>query len=365
MNTDGVTRLEFHRPVANARKITGRLLLPRVVPADLSGTLIEIGSIDGETDERSTCKTNDKGEFKFESKASRIGIYARTKDTKAAGVALLDSLDQPLEVTLKPTSELRGQLIGKDDRPVKRRAVQAAVVVGKFDFSKPGQTSFVAATLDATTDEEGNYSFSGLPCETPINLSVTLEGSDRHTRFDEVYLLRRETRPRMISRLGKSRRHVSFAERYAEALRDCRLSHFGAMVILFRPVEGAKQFVTANFMSYETTKEVMAFMQIDGAVGGASGRDIEAFAPSKNWPLPEDGKVFALAMDPAGHELGRIEIDVKDPAGPKRAAAFIRQHAPRRSMPPRHGTMPSRRPASPAARSGSGSASAIVGPALS
>ncbi len=51
-------------------------------------------------------------------------------------------------------------------------------------------------------------------------------------------------------------------------------------------------------------------------------------ARSKNWPLPAKGKVFALAMDPAGHELGRIEIDLKDPASPKRAAEFIRQHAP-------------------------------------
>jgi hypothetical protein len=33
-------------------------------------------------------------------------------------------------------------------------------------------------------------------------------------------------------------------------------------------------------------------------------------------------------MDPAGHEVGRIEIDMKDAAAPKRAADFIRQHAP-------------------------------------
>jgi hypothetical protein len=81
-------------------------------------------------------------------------------------------------------------------------------------------------------------------------------------------------------------------------------------------------------MSHDTTKEVAAFMQIDGAVGRESGSDIAAFARSKNWPLPQKGKVFALAMDPAGQELGRIEIDVKDPAGQKRAAAFIRQNAP-------------------------------------
>jgi hypothetical protein len=328
VRTDGVTRLEFHRPVADARKITGRLLLPRDIAADLSGTVVEIGAIDGETDERSTCKTNTKGEFRFESKATRIGIYARTKDAKAAGFAVIGSLDRPLELTLKSTKELRGQVLGRDDRPVKRRAVHAAVSVGKADFSKPLSTTFVAATLDAMTDDAGNYSFSGLPCETPINLSVTPDGPDHDTWLGELYLLPEETRARMVSRLGRPTRTVSFADRYKGTLRDCRLSNFGAMVILYRPDEGAKEFVTVNFMSHDITKEVATFMQIDGSLVGESGPDVAAFARSKSWPLPEKGKVFALATDPAGHEVGRIEIVVKDPAGQKRAAAFIRQHAP-------------------------------------
>ena len=339
------------------RKISGRLLLPRNIAADLNGTVVEFGSIDGETDERSSCKTNAKGEFSFESKASRLGIYARTKDRKAAGVAHLGDLDRPLDVTLEPTNELRGQLLGKDGRPVKRRAVHAAVNVGKFDFSKPSQTSFVAATLDATTDEGGNYSFSGLPCETSINLSVTLDRPDRDTPLDEVYLLPEETRPRMVSRLGRPAPEVSFAERYTGVLRDCRLSNFGAMVILYRPAEGAKPFVTANFMSHETTIEVAGFMQIDGSLDGETGSDIAAFAQSKNWPLPERGKVFALAMDPAGHELGRIEIELKDPAGPRLAAAFIRQYAPHPRTPEKNGTRPSPSHRSPVAKSGPASAS--------
>jgi hypothetical protein len=207
--TVGVTRLELHRPLAEARKITGRLLLPREVVTNLSGTVVEIGAIDGETDERSSCKTNDKGEFSFESKATRIGIYARTKDRKAAGVARFENFDRPLEVTLKPTNELRGQLLGKDGRPMKRRDVHAAVAVsGKRDFSKPGQTGFVAATLDAMTDDEGNYSFSGLPCETPINLKVTLEGPDHDAWLGEFYLLPEETRPRMVNRLGRPLRRT-------------------------------------------------------------------------------------------------------------------------------------------------------------
>jgi hypothetical protein len=326
--TEGVTRLEFHRPVVDARKVTGRLVLPREIVADLSGTVVEVGSIDGETEERSTCKTNNKGEFSFASKAGRIGIYARTKDRKAAGVDSFENLDRPLQVTLKPTNEFRGQLLGRDGRPLKQRPVRATVSVGKFDFNKPSATTFQAATFDSTTDEQGNYSLSGLPCETPINLTIKPPGAEFDTRLDEIYLRPEETRPRVVSRVGRPTRNVSFAERYEGTLRDCRLSNYGALLLLYQPYGKVKRFVTENLMSRDTTKEVDGFMQIDASLGGPSGSEVKTFAQSKNWPLPEKGKVFALAMDPAGHEVGRIEIDTKDPAAPKRAADLIRHYAP-------------------------------------
>ena len=65
------------------------------------------------------------GTFDFESHSSRIGIYARTKDAKAAAVSIIDRPDGPIEVRLKPTGEYRGQLLGKEDRPLKGHAVRA------------------------------------------------------------------------------------------------------------------------------------------------------------------------------------------------------------------------------------------------
>jgi hypothetical protein len=326
VKTNGVTRLEFHREHAIARTIKGRLLLPGGLAADLNEAVIEIGSLDGETDEQLTRKTNDKGEFQFESKASRIGIYARTRDARAATVAVIDRLDQPVTLDLKPTGEYRGQLLGKENRPLHGHAVCAKIYVSrKGDDSK----LFLAATFDAKTDAEGNYSFSGLPCEAAISLSAdSLGGSNRRTGLAEFYLVPHESRPRIVSKLWKPERKISFAERYDMTLRDCRLSNFGAMVILFRPGAQMTEFVDANFMNYDTTKEIMAFMQIKGSLGDESAPEIANFARSKHWPLPDNERVFALAMDPAGRELGRIEIDAKDPAGPKLAADFIRQHAP-------------------------------------
>ena len=111
-----VTRLEFHRKIADKRKIVGRLLLPDDVQADVNEASVEISSVDGETRERVTVKANTEGEFEFESAASRIGIYACTEDSKAAAASIIDQLDETIEFQLKPTGELHGRLLGKERR---------------------------------------------------------------------------------------------------------------------------------------------------------------------------------------------------------------------------------------------------------
>ncbi len=330
VKTNGTTRLEFHREVASARTIKGRLLAPRGFAINLNEAVLEIGSLDGETHERLTCKTNMKGEFQFESKATSIGIYARTKDARAATVAVIDQIDQPVLLALKPTGEYRGQLISDLNRPLIGHAVRAEIrVSGKRDYSKLFPTNFLAATFDARTDAQGNYSFTGLPCEVAINLNAdSLDGSDETTWLYKFYLEPNESRPRIVNKLSTPRRKISFAKRFDETLTDGRLSNFGVMVILFRSTARTNEFVEATFMNSGATKEVMRFMQFKGVLGADSDPEIEKFARSRHWPVPENERVFALALDSAGQELGRIELDVKDPASPKRAVDFIRQHAP-------------------------------------
>jgi hypothetical protein len=331
VTTNGVTRLEFHREIADARQIAGRLLLAEDVAADLQDAVIEIGSVDGQTHERLTCSADRRGEFEFKSKASQLGVYARTRDARAAAIAVFERLDQPLELRLKPTGELHGQLLGIEDLPLQGHAVHASLrVSGKRDFNSLFSTSFLAATFDAKTDGEGSYTLSGLPCEVALGLRADpIDGLASESFLDDFYLVPNEPRPRTISRLWKPERNIPFAERYAGILRDCRLSNFHAMVILMRPSDDTRQFVDANFMDYQTTREIMSFMQIQGEVGARSpDREVAEFARSKNWPLPENGRILASAIDPAGRELGRIEIDAKDPAGAKLASDFVRRHAP-------------------------------------
>ena len=178
VKTDGGTRLEFHQKVAAKRKIVGRLLLADKVDADLNEAVVQLGAVDGETNERLTIKAKPDGKFAFESQASRIGIYARTKDAKAAAVSLIDRLDEPIELRLKPTGEFRGQLLGKEDRPLRGHAVRASLSVGKPDYSKPVPTSFYAATFESKTDSEGKYTLTGLPYEVTL-ISVPIRSMVR------------------------------------------------------------------------------------------------------------------------------------------------------------------------------------------
>ncbi len=331
VKTDGGTRLEFHRKVAAKRKVVGRLLPADKVDADLNEAVVQLGAVDGETNEHLTIKTKPDGQFAFESQASRIGIYARTKDAKAAAVCIVERLDLPIELRLNPTGEFRGQLLGKEDSPLQGHAVRASLSVGKHDYSKPGPTSFYVATFEAKTDSEGRYTLTGVPYEAALSLRTdSIDGSGQDNCLGEFYLVPNESRPLDVSRLWqKPATKTSFAERYAKVLRDCRLSHFHAMVILFRPSDDTKRFVDVNLMDYQTTKEVSYFMQLQGQIGDDSATaEIAEFGRSKNWPTPEKGRVFACAIDAAGKELGRIEFDSKDPDGPKLAAQFIRKHAP-------------------------------------
>jgi len=326
-----VTRLEFHRKVAASRKITGRLVLPENSQAELADASVKIGSIDGETRERLTLEADAHGEFAFESAASRIGIYARTKDSNAAAVCIIERLGETIEVPLKRTGEFRGRLLGKDDAPLADHPVRATLTITSGrDYSKPYPMSFSADSFEATTDRDGNYTLSKVPCEAAVTVSAgTMDGSEGYRYLTEFYLAPSDSRPREISRLWKPDRKVPFTERYERTLRDCRLSGFHMMIILYRPADGAKEFIDANLLDYDTTKEVASFMQLTKTVGGdGSDPDVAEYAQQHKWPTPTAGEVFACAIDATGSELGRIELAPKSTEAATRAVEFVRQHAP-------------------------------------
>ena len=203
---DGVTRVEFHRKVAEEREVTGRLLAPPNLDTELAGAEIVFGSIDGETDERREMAADAEGRFVFKTKAIQLGIFAYTKDGKAAGVAKPESSGGTIELQLKPTMDLHGQLLGKNDEPLASHAVRVAPrVSGKKDFNKSFATSFEARAFETKTDERGNYTLKNLPSEFELTLRADpIDDSKREVYLDDFYLRVGEQRPPMVSRLARA-----------------------------------------------------------------------------------------------------------------------------------------------------------------
>jgi hypothetical protein len=187
--------------------VKGHLLAPPNLDVDLAGAQMVFGSIDGETDERQEITADATGRFAFKTKAIQLGIFAYTTDGKAAGVAKPETLNGLIELQLKPTMDLHGQLLGKNDEPLAHHAVRVEPrVSGKRDFNKSFATSFQTKLFETTTDQGGNYTLKNLPSELDMTLRADpIDDSKNDTYLDDFYLVVGKERPRIVSRLDRAR----------------------------------------------------------------------------------------------------------------------------------------------------------------
>lgn len=129
-------------------------------------------------------RTKADGSFSLETIATRLGVFATTDDHRFAGAVVASDLSQSIDVTMHPTATVRGRLSDPDDNPVAGRAinvyatvrdpkqVQAANPVGIIVFPP----SMRAAKRTATTNDDGEFVFEGLPCQ--VELTFYAEGQD-------------------------------------------------------------------------------------------------------------------------------------------------------------------------------------------
>ena len=222
-------------------------------------------------------------------------------------------------------------------------------------------SAFPAAAF-TRTDDEGNYSFAGLPSNVELTLEAEPFGQVERERYlGQLYLVPGESRPRAVSRLANAKADRSFSGRYKRLLRNCRLSNCRLMIVLSRPSDETRQFIGANLADYNRTQEIMGFMRLQGKTGeGSAGRDVAEFAKSRDWPMPEAGKVLAFALDATGKELGRTEFDCEDAEGPDLAAEFIRKYAPEQVNAKKKWDAAFAESKKPTAKSGPGSANPIA-----
>ncbi|MEX2142767.1 MAG: M56 family metallopeptidase [Pirellulales bacterium] len=326
-----VTKIEFHRQITIAREVTGQLIPPPGLEVDLARAEIVLGSVDGQADERQTTESDARGRFTFKTKALQVGIFAYTADGKAFGIATPQDATAPIEVQLEPTVDLHGQLLGKDDKPLVGHAVRVEPHVSAKERRKDVSfgTSFVAKTFETKTDSQGNYTLKGLPTELAMTVRAdSIDGSEYDTHLEEVFLNVGEERRRMVSRLGDTRADVdqSLAEQYESLLRDATLGGFRMMVLVFEST--ASDFVNANLLDYDRTKEVGFFMHLEIGEDDLADAAAAQFVKTKQWPSPRPRTVFACALDAAGRELGRIELDITEGDATRKAENFIKKYAP-------------------------------------
>ena len=325
---EGTTTVEIHRANDESREVTGQLIAPSKMDVNLAGADIFYGSIDGETDEREKITTDAQGRFEFSTKAFQIGVFAYTADGKAAGVAKPDKLDGPIELKLKPTGELHGQLLGENDKPAVDHVVRVTPrVSGKSDLSSSFSTNLDTKTFEARTDSEGYYTLNNLPAELVLHLRADpIDGSDYDTYLDDIFLEAGKEYPLLVSRLERRRETDTrtLSEKYDGQLRDARINGYNLLVVVFNTA--SDDFVGRNLTDPEKISETMRFMHLLIHEGDVEDQAAQEFVESKGWPQPALGKVFVCALDGAEKELGRVVLEMRVDDVTEQAADFVRKH---------------------------------------
>ncbi len=328
------TRITLHREIEAKLNVKGQLVLQTGLDARIDDAAITIGALGGNSRDSQTLKSDSTGAFAFETSASPVGVFARTKDGLASGMIVLMGLEHPIELTLSRTLDYAGQLIGADGKPSVGVGVIAKVRVEGNQENTDNHfvgSSFEATSLEAITDQQGNYKIFGVPSQMKVSLSsVPLASSERRENLGDIWLEVNESRPIAVSKLGAAKAvETTIATRFEKIFRDSKLLGFPVMVILSDKSKSAAEFVNANFVDYKSNQEVASYLQFVVIRDSGSMKDSDAtFLKDHHWQLPSEGRVFACVFDAAGGEKGRLEVDVTENDAIEEVAAFISKHLP-------------------------------------
>ena len=331
---DQPARIVLHREIGEKRTVTGRIVLDESSDGSLADVDIHVGSVDGNYEDRQSPKCDSDGLFAFDTFASEIGIFAYTKDGKAAGSIVTTALASPIELRLQPTGEYQGQLFVVGDQPAVSHPVRAFFrLEGTKDEGSRFAETFDVKRIETKTDAQGNFTLTGIPRQMiAMVLADAADGSNEDVYIGRIFLESDETRPRTISHLVRNEaaeRKVPLAERYQTTLRDCALAGYRPIVIVADDSDGVISFVNRNYANYDSNKDVYPFMPIVVSAGKVPLEPADAaFLQERNWPLPQAGRIVAYGLDTDGKELGRQVVDVADGSAANQIAEFIHQHAP-------------------------------------
>jgi hypothetical protein len=196
-------RIVLHREIDETRTVTGRVVFDGGAGGDLENVDIHVASLDENYEDEQSFQCKPHGLFSFDTFASVVGIFACTSDGKAAGSIITNDLSWRIKLPLLPTVEYHGQLLGKDDQPLVNHSVHAYL---RLEGERTGEPrppkTFDVKRIDAKTDEQGNYTLSGIPTQMRVlHMADAIDGSNDSVYLEDIFLKPDEKRSRTISRL--------------------------------------------------------------------------------------------------------------------------------------------------------------------
>ena len=334
---DLANRLEIHREVDEFIEVVGQLVAPKGMAMDLSRVVVKFGAIDGKSTDKGDTESIALGRFKFKTKASRIGIYASSKDGLASGTTVVSELSKPVILQLHPKQSFSERLLTAEGEVLKNQKVLARIrIVGETRNGDLVPASFDADQFHATTNENGEYTFSSLPCSTPIELIVEpIYQFNTSQQYLGSVSLRSDGRPpggvSQFWRLKKSQNLAklpSLSERFGKLEEDCRSKGFHLMIIVRDPAnEKSLQWVNNLLSTKEEAKlDSYLWLQIDSEEIGKS--ENAPIVRSLDWPSVESGNVFLCTYDPKGREIGRIMLDITSTTLAEQIREFVKRQKP-------------------------------------
>ncbi len=325
--------VEMHRDSEEKRLVKGRVVLPPDSDQRLQDIVVQLGSVDGTYNDQLTVKCAADGRFSGELFGSQVGVFASTPDGNLAAGLHVKDLDAPIELRLAPTVNFEGQLLA-DGQPLVGQKVQAVVrIEGDRRNRSPFGALLDVKQLETRTDGQGNYSFYNLPSKIRLLVYTdAIDGSSNTEYLADIRQMHTTTQPRKISKLQRSRAKEPdkpLAERFRNTLRNCAATGYRPLVIFYSGTGRPTEFANDQFIDH-ANEGVYGFMQVATSAVDMTPEDA-AFVKEHDFQLPQPGHVAVYAFDAQGQPLGKLDVDVAAADAAQLAAAFVKEHAPKRA----------------------------------
>ncbi|MEM8734685.1 MAG: M56 family metallopeptidase, partial [Planctomycetota bacterium] len=204
-----VTRLEFHRRSAGKRMVSGVVTSGEISGLDLDDLEVHLIPMDGESRDEATATVNASGQFQAELSAAVVGAWVYTPDRGAFAATISEQPDKGIRLNLEPTTTFHGRYVDSAGKPLVGKWVRMSARFENAELENNSPYAYSGKSLsacEAVTDEDGNFSISGVPFEMPLGLRCEEANSnpsagevrskeDRGRFLGNRYLIQGEQRP--------------------------------------------------------------------------------------------------------------------------------------------------------------------------